>query len=505
MQTTATGSPGVLGTRGSRSAPNCAHDRSHIVDSRFFGHGYSTPASRSIFCDVCGMQRWLDIEVALAQSQAELGMVPEAAAGEIDRALQMEHMDIEQVRAGIVQSEHSLVSLLAVAKAACGGNAGEYLHYGATTQDIIDTGRVLEIRSVLDELERELGRLVLELMGLARSHRDTLMIGRTHARPALPTTFGLKVAGWLDELLRHSERLEAARQRVLVVELFGGVGTMAGFNGRGRELIECFARRLSLNAPTIGWHVARDRIAEYATTLAMLTATLGRIADEVRMLSRPEYGELEEAWHQGKIGSSTMPHKRNPEKLEQVVVLARLTRASATLAVEGMILEHERDSRGTRLEWVAVPEVSHYTLAAMAILRPVLAGLTVHAVHMADQARQASEQVCTEALMLALARSVGKQSAHGLVYELSQEAQSRGLSLRSVLAARHDVTSQLELGELETILDPARYLGAAGEMVDLTLDAAQRWLDDAPSRWSRRKARTGPPGRAGWRTVHGPG
>ncbi|MDP8971467.1 MAG: adenylosuccinate lyase family protein [Actinomycetota bacterium] len=459
---------------------DCAHERSHTIDSRFFGHRYSTPASRRIFCDICRFQRWLDIEVALASSQAQLGMIPEEAAEEIARAARLERIDLDEVRDGIRRTEHALVSLLDAAKAACAGDAGEFLHYGATTQDIIDTGLVLDMRSVLDEVGAELARLVDGLVELAARHRDTLMIGRTHARPALPTTFGLKVAGWIDELFRHAERLEAMRGRVLVVELFGGVGTLAGFDGRGRALVESFARRLSLHPPTVGWHVARDRVAEFATALAMLSATLGRVGDEVRMLSRPEYGELEEAWHRGKVGSSTMPHKRNPEGLEQVVVLARLTRASATLTVEAMIQEHERDSRGTRLEWTAVPEVSHYTLASLAILRPILAGLTVHEDHMENQTRRAAEHLCSEALMLALARRVGKQSAHGLVYELSQAAQTNGVSLRTSLASRPDITGRLGDGELEAILDPARHVGEAGAMVDRVLADARRWLRARP-------------------------
>jgi len=449
------------------------------VDSRFFGHGYSTPASRQIFCDVCGLQRWLDIEVALARSQADLGMIPTAAAEAIARAATLDRMDLDEVRAGIRRTEHSLVSLLAAFGAACAGDAGEYLHYGATTQDIIDTGVVLEMRSVLDEVAREMAGLIGGLVELAAGHRGTLMIGRTHARPALPTTFGLKVAGWIDELLRHAERFEAMRRRVLVVELFGGVGTMAGFGGRGRELVERFAMELALEPPAVAWHVARDRVAEYVTGLAMLTATLGRIADEVRMLSRPEYAELEETWHYGKVGSSTMPHKRNPEGLEQVVVLARLARANAMLSVEGMIQEHERDSRGTRLEWIAVPEVSHYALAACAIIRPIVSGLKVHADHMAEQAQMASEKLCSEALMLALAGSVGKQTAHGLVYELSQGAQTDGVSLRSALERRPDITERLGPDQLETVLDPARYVGEAGAMVDSVVATAQHWLDRA--------------------------
>jgi len=422
------------------------------------------------------MQRWLDVEAALALSQAEIGFIPHEAAAEIARAARVENIDLDEVREGVRRTEHSLVSLLGALERACSDGAGEYVHYGATTQDIGDTGEVLEMRDVLDEAEAELRTVVTRLVELARSHRDTLMIGRTHARPALPTTFGFKVAGWIDELLRGAERLEAARRRVLVAQLAGGVGTMAGFDGRGPELLERFAARLSLGVPVIGWHSARDRVAEYVTTMAMLAASLARIAEEVRMLSRPEFGELEEGWHHGKIGSSTMPHKRNPENAEQVVVMARLAAANAGPALEGMINEHERDGRALRLEWVSVPSVSHHTLAALVILSKVLRGLDADAERMAERARAAADAICSEALMLALAAHVGRQTAHALVYEVSQKAQSEGRSLREAAADSPDVTAHLKPDQLEAVFDPARHLGSAGEMVDAVAGRAERWL-----------------------------
>lgn len=461
---------------------DCAHERSEIVDSRFFGHSYSTPASRRIFCDVCRMQRWLDVEAALALAQAEIGFIPDEAAGEIARAARVENIDLDEVQEGVRRTEHSLVPLLGALERACRDGAGEYVHYGATTQDIGDTGEVLEMRDVLDEAEAELRTVVARLVELARSHRDTLMIGRTHARPALPTTLGFKVAGWIDELLRSAERLEAARRRILVAQLGGGVGTMAGFDGMGPELIGRFAARLSLGVPPIGWHSARDRVAEYVATMAILAGSLGRIGEEVRMLSRPEFGELEEGWHHGKIGSSTMPHKRNPENCEQVVVMARLAAANTVLALEGMINEHERDGRALRLEWVSIPSVSHHTLAALAILSKVLRGLGAQTEHMAERARAEADGICSEALMLALARHIGRQSAHALVYEVSQKAQSEGRSLRESMADSAEVTAHLKPEELDGIFDPTGYLGSAGEVVDGVVAAAERWLDRGPAR-----------------------
>ena len=452
----------------------CRHERAQISDSRFHGHTYSTPASRAVFCDDCRIRRWLGIEVALAESQAELGLIPERAARAI--AAGSDRVDLDGVAAGIRRTSHSLVAVIAGLQEACPPDAGQFVHYGATTQDIQDTGQSLEMRDVLDAADAELAVLVTRLVALAGAERDTLMIGRTHARPALPITFGLKVAGWIDELLRQAERLAAVRERALVAQLAGGAGTMAGFGPLGLRLLRTFAGRLGLGVPRVGWHVARDRVAEYVVTLAMLAATLARIAEEVSMLARPELAELALDFTEGHVGSSTMPHKRNPESCEQVVVLARLARSSAGLALEAMIGEHERDGRSLRLEWPAVADASHHTLAALEIVNRVLAGISVRREHMAEQARRVRDDICSEPLMLALAAHLGKQSAHGLVYELSQSAQSAGRSLHESLAGSPEVTAHLQPDELEAIFDPARYLGSSGELVDAAVGAATEWL-----------------------------
>jgi adenylosuccinate lyase len=221
-------------------------------------------------------------------------------------------------------------------------------------------------------------------------------------------------------------------------------------------------------------------VAEFTVVLAMLAATLARIADEVRVLSRPELGELAEDWAYGRVGSSTMPHKRNAERSMQVVMLARLARANAMLGIEGMVQEHERDSRGLRIEWVSVADVSHHTLAAVAILGEVLQGLQVHQNRMAENAHQVAEAICSEALMFALAGRIGKQSAHTLVYEVSQHAQSHGGSLRAALLAHPEVASWLGADELDRLLDPARYLGDAGDLVDRSVQRARHWLAGRP-------------------------
>jgi adenylosuccinate lyase len=458
-------------------AGRCRHERGHIVDSRYFGHGYATPQSRRVFCDVCRLQRWLDIEAALAASQAEVGLIPADAAAAIVAAAQIDNLD--RVRAEILRTGHSLVSLVSALQAACPGETGQYVHFGATTQDIEDTSQSLEMLEVLWLAHSALQGLVAELAALAQATATVPALGRTHAQPALPMSFGLKVAGWVDELLRDAERIMQARTRVAVAQLFGGVGTLVGFAGHGTALVARFAERLGLAAPTMGWHVARDRVAEYVSTLALTAGTLGRIADEIRTLSRPEYGEVEPAWVYGMVGSSTMPHKRNPEACEQVVVLARLACAQVPIALTAMAGDHERDGRALRLEWACVPDVSHYTLAALAILHGVVSGLEVHHDRLAANVHAVTDQVSTQALMLAMAEHLGKQSAYAWVYDRSQQALSHGRGLKAELLRTGEILEYLTRDQVEAVFDPARHLGESASLVADAVARARRWLSEA--------------------------
>jgi adenylosuccinate lyase/glutamate dehydrogenase/leucine dehydrogenase len=447
----------------------CAHTRAHVVDSSFFGRRYSSAASREAFCDVCRVQRWLDVEAALATAQGELGIIPMAAAEQIVACARSELLDLDLVREQTRTTGHSLVGLLRVFQAVCPGTTGEFVHYGATTQDIQDTAQSLEMRDVLDSLDGVLDSIVAELTALARAHASSPALGRTHAQPALPFTFGLKVAGWLDELLRHRERIDAMRPRVLSAQLFGGVGTLAGFGPDGPALVVRFAERLGLSAPSVCWHVARDRVAEFVTTLSMVAASMARIADEVRVLSRPEFGEMVLGWTYGTVGSSTMPSKRNPELCEQVSVMATLAAAQVGPALAAMRPDHERDSRALRLEWACVADVSHYCLAAGEMVDEVLATIQVDEVRLAANLAEVSEQVITERLMLVLGQCLGKQTAHERVYELSQQARSTGDSLRRLVEADPGLRHVVPTLDLEMIFDPTTYTGHAEALTNRVL------------------------------------
>jgi adenylosuccinate lyase len=457
-------------------ALECQHDRGHITDSAFYGHRYATEASRRIFCDRCRYQRWLDVEAALAVAQAELGVIPQSAAEGIKQSARVELLDLAAVRGEIRNTGHSLVGLLRVFQSVCPGKTGEYVHYGATTQDIQDTGQSLEMRDVLDELDQLLVALVGRLADLAERHAADVALGRTHAQPALPIGFGLKLASWLDELLRHTQRLAEMRPRVLVVQMFGGVGTMAGFGDQATPTLRRCAELLGLAVPAIGWHVARDRVAEYVTTLAMIAGTAGRIADEVRILSRPEFGEVEERWQHGKVASSTMPHKRNPEGCEQAVVMARLTAGLVGPALQAMSGDNERDSRALRIEWACVPDVSHYTLAGCQIVHEVLSGLTVHTGRLLANVSAVRDQLASENLMLRLGEHIGKQTAHERVYELSQQARDQRRDLRELLEASNDLAGLLSAAELDAIFDPTAYLGSSELLTQQVVLDARKWL-----------------------------
>ncbi len=402
-------------------------------------------------------------------SQAELDMIPFEAATIIASSAHIEKFDEAAISAGIRTSGHSLVPLLRELQRVTGNYASQFVHHGATTQDIQDTGQALEMRDVFDRVEDDLIALLDRLDVLAAANRDQLIVGRTHAQPALPTTFGLKVAGWVDELTRHLVRVREARPRILVAQLAGGVGTMASFRGRGPALLARFAARLGLGVPDIGYHVVRDRIAEFVFILASVSAALARAADEIRTLCRPEFGELEERWDAGRLGSSTMPHKRNPENAEQVVVLARLCRAQVSLGLECMIVEHERDYRGTRLEWPAVAGVSHYTLTALMLTSIVVGCITVRKDEMETTARAAADLACTEALMFLLGQQVGKDRAFSMIHLLSQRAIDGKKTVRECALASHELSLVLERSTIEDIFDPTTYLGAAGELVDRVL------------------------------------
>jgi len=455
----------------------CQNPRCHITDSHFYSRGYTTPEAREVFCDFRRLQRWLDVESALAASQAEMGMIPVEDAVKLADTARLDLLNLEEIRSGIAETGHSLIPLLNEWQRVAGPDAARFVHFGATTQDIQDTAQSLEIRDVLSIVNRDLELIITRLKELAGKYRDQVMIGRTHGQHALPTTLGLKIAVWLDEMLRHGQRIKECGNRILVSQLFGGVGTMAAFGSREVELLETFSTKLGLQAPFTAWHSARDRVAEFISTLGLLTGTMAKIANEICQLAKDETSEMEEPFHMGKIGSTTMPHKRNPELCEQVVVLAKLVKSCAGLAMDGLINEHERDYRAVRTEWVGVTDASLYTCGALDLLKNILNGLIVHPGHIQRNLDISACLISTEALMFLIGNEIGKPAAHQLLYEISMQARTSGIPLTDLLNEHPQIKGRFSPESIREAVDPARNTGAAGHLTDRVVKKAEIWLE----------------------------
>ncbi len=435
---------------------------SHPADSVVYGHLWTTPELHERFDDTGRTRAWLAILAALAQAQADVGLVPAQAARLIADHARVEAVDLEEVAAGTRATGHSTLGLIRCLRALLPEQAREWVYYGATVQDVTDTWFGLVMRDVAGIVDRDLQRCHAAAVLLARRHRDTVMCGRTHGQPGLPVTFGFKAAVWAAELARHRERLAQLRPRVGVVQLGGALGTMEFWGEAALPLLERFAQRLDLAAPELPWITARDRVAEFVTFLALVAGTLAKIGNEIFELQRPEIGEVGEPVVAGTVGSITMPHKRNPELSEHLDTLARIVRSDASVALEGMVALHERDGRSWKAEWLVLPEACQLTGAALGFAARLLEGLRVDAARMRANLDAHGALLASEPLMAVLATRIGKHSAHDAVYAAAMAARDEGTDLGERLAADGLLTKD----EVAAALDPERALGATGAFVD---------------------------------------
>ena len=435
---------------------------SHLTDSVIYGHLWTTPELHDLLDDTGRTRTWLEILVALARAQAEVGLVPVEAADEIARHAHVERLDLAHVGARTRATGHSTLGLIDALRELLPATVREWVYYGATVQDLTDTWFAVTMRTVADIVDRDLGRCQDAAADLARRHRDTIMCGRTHGQPGLPITFGFKAAVWADELARHRARLSEMRARVEVVQLGGALGTMEFWGEQALPLLDAFADQLGLGAPTLPWITARDRVVEFLVLLALVTGTLAKIGNEIFELQRPEIGEVSEPVVAGTVGSITMPHKRNPELSEHLDTLGRIVRADAGVALEGMVALHERDGRGWKAEWSVLPEACQLTGAALGFAARLLGGLTVDADRMRANLDSHGAAMASEPLMAALAVRIGKHSAHDAVYAAATAARDEGVDLGVRLVA----DGLLDAAEVAAASDPARALGAATAFVD---------------------------------------
>lgn len=447
---------------------------SSAIDSEIFGDLFGTPAMRHVFADETLIQRYLDVEAALARVQARMGIIPEAAAAEITAKASFEHFDFEEYKRGVARVSYPILPLVEGIVAMCKDGLGEYSHWGTTTQDIMDSALSLQIRDAVAIIEADLDAVADLLAGLAREYRDAPVAGRSHLQHALPVTFGYKAAVWLSGIERHRARLAELKPRATLVQFSGAAGTLASLGEDGLKIQDALADELGLGRPEITWHTMRDNVAEIVSWMGLLTATLGKIGTDVLMMMQTEVGEVFEAFKHGRGASSTMPQKRNPVSCELMVVAARAMRQHVAQMLDGMLQDHERASGAWHLEWLTMPQAFITTAGSLSQARELLDGLEVDTDRMRANLDITSGMIVSEAVMMGLAPHMGRQVAHDVVYDACRDAVQQNKSLYEILSKMAQITDALPDEEIRAMCDPANYTGLAGEMVDRMLDARKR-------------------------------
>ncbi|MEU5551859.1 adenylosuccinate lyase [Micromonospora sp. NPDC047793] len=436
-----------------------------LTVTSFFGNA----EMRGVFNDRQLMQSWLDVEAALARAQAGLGVIPSAAAQAITDAARLDRLDTAVLAADAADTVHPLVPLVRALTAACQGDAGRYVHLGATTQDVMDTGFVLRARAGLDIVSRQVDELVRILRRLALRHRTTLMAARTHGQQALPTTFGLRCAVWQSELQRHRTRLVQMRERLLVTSMGGAAGTMAGYGPQAFALERAVADELGLGVADTPWHATSDRFAECLMVLGLVASSAEKLAREIYFLGRTEVGEAHEPQRANQVGSSTMPHKRNPIRCEAVIAAAGTLRAQVPLAMQTMVAQDDRDMGVGMTLWKLLPECFILIGGALDRLVEVFGDLGVDPDRMRANLDLTGGLVLSEAIMLRLAEPLGREQAHHLVMRIVRDSLEQNRPFVEVLRADPQVAAALPGPELAGLLDPLSYVGHAAALVDRAL------------------------------------
>jgi 3-carboxy-cis,cis-muconate cycloisomerase len=434
---------------------------------------FTTDAMRDVFCDRRYVQSMLDFELGLARALVRTGIAPSSALPAIESSCDTSLFDFETLSVEAASAGNLAIPLVKQLTALVGKadpQAMRFVHWGATSQDVIDTGLVLQLRDAFDIFDADLVAMAAALAKLAREHRSTLLPGRTFLQHAAPVTFGFKVAGWLTAIQRHRERLRQTRARTLVLQFGGAVGTLAAFGEKGSAVAEALASELKLTRSDLSWHTHRDSFAEVATMLGLLTGTLGKIARDLSLLTQTEVGEVLEPAGSGRGGSSTMPHKRNP--VGAAVALAAATRVPALVAtmLSAMVQEHERGLGGWHAEWQTLPEICLLCSGALSHLTLVVASPEIFTEKMRADLELTRGLILSEAVSMALAAHIGKHAAHEIMERASRRTIESGAQLGEVLLADPEVARHISSDEIRRLLDPANYIGRALEDVDRVLE-----------------------------------
>ncbi|HUB14091.1 MAG TPA: adenylosuccinate lyase family protein [Acetobacteraceae bacterium] len=442
------------------------------ADGPILGALYGSDAMRAVFDEAAYFQRMLDVEAALARVQARLGIIPVEAAQAIGAAARFENLDPAELAASARNVGYPVVGLVAGLSRAAGA-AGAWTHWGATTQDIMDTATVLQVREGLTLIGGALAALLDALAIQADRHRHTVMAGRTHLQQALPTSFGLKCAVWAAPLPGHLERLDQLRARVEQVEFAGAAGTLASLGRQGIAVMEGLARELGLGAPAAPWHVCREALAETLAFLGIACGTLAKFATDIILLSQTELGEVAEPYVAGRGSSSTMPQKRNPIASEYILASARGVQALVPLMLGAMAQDHERATGPWQAEALAIPQAFVLTHGALLQAHAIAEGMMVDAERMRRNLGLTHGLIVAEAVMMGLAAKLGRGEAHHVVKHACDAALAESIGLAEALAREPAVTDKLDRAEIERLTDPAGYLGSADAFIDRVLAAAR--------------------------------
>lgn len=432
------------------------------LDSTLLKNTFGTPEMRAIFDEEAFIETFMHVEAALARAEAQAGLIPTTAAEEISDTATIEHVNRDRLAELIETTGHTAMSIIGAWRDTI-GDAGEYIHWGATTQDIIDTTFVLQLRDAIAIVERDLTALRDTLVTLAEDHAATPMMGRTHYVHATPITFGLKTAIWVDELDRHLDRLEALTDRLFVLQFFGATGTLASLGETGPPVQRSLADELDLALPDVCWQPARDRIAEAINLMAAIATSVGKLANTVLFLNRPEVGEVTEGIPAGSIGSSTMPHKRNPKKSETIVGLATVVRAYGHVMNEISDTVDERSASTWYIEFALIPETFLLTGRILEHARKLTESLDVNPDRMTENMGIYGGLVASERVMMTLAEALGRQTAHDIVHGAAMEAFTSDQDFTDCLLRDDQVAAHLTREDLAALTDPSTYTGLAEE------------------------------------------
>jgi 3-carboxy-cis,cis-muconate cycloisomerase len=437
------------------------------TDSRILGPLLADPNVAAAFDDAATIKAMVAAEVALARAQAKLGLIPTFAADCIAEGAKTFTPDLVTIGIDTEKSGVPTIALVAQLRKAADEEAAPFVHWGATSQDIVDTAFVMQARDVADAFAGRIAALIEALVTLADKHRGTIMVARTRSQQALPTTFGVKVAGWLSPLVRHHQRLREMWGRVFAVQLGGAAGTLASMGDRGAEVVQAFAAELGLAAPDTPWHTQRDRIAELAGWLSLVTGTLGKLGEDIVLMAQTEVGEVREQGGK-RGGSSTLPQKANPVAAETLVALARMNATLLSGVHQAQIQEHERGGPGWTLEWMSLPPMLAHCGAALNHAAGLIERLHVDAERMAANLAASNGLVLAEAATFALADHMTRPEAQALVKEACAAVAESGGHLVDVLQARAQVPV-----DWAALRSPANYVGAADRLVDQAIANAR--------------------------------